>query len=204
MSTDYKQLDPECTFDELKEWSVGFAEWIGNNSLVGHSKASVLITLCVILESIIDNTTNETKNHITKVAFSDAVSDEDRSRLALVMQGMMTDDPSDEQMIAKPSKEELLNINPALGHIFGLLSMVDLSSQVSASLSALKMLVASTMLTDSNKADALGEIGHCMGLDELDSEMRRSIHNHLKGGTTEPLPEATEQDIDDACDNLFG
>lgn len=200
MSTEYKELDPNCTFDELKKWSVSFASWIAERNFIGHSKSSVLITLCVILESLLDNLASETKSHIAEVASSDAMSDEERKRLGSVMNGMLTGERPDDA----PTKEELLEINPALGHIFGLLSMMDVSAECSYKLNTLKGLVATTMLTDSNKADALNELGSIFGLDELDDDTRRQLHNHLKGGTTDPIPEVTDKDIDDACDNLFG
>lgn len=200
MSTEYKELDPNCTFDELKRWSVSFASWIAERSFIGHSKSSVLITLCVILESLLDNFASETKSHIAEVASSDAMSDEERKRLGSVMNGMLTGERPDDA----PTREELLEINPALGHIFGLLSMMDVSAECSYKLNTLKGLVATTMLTDSNKADALNELGSIFGLDKLDDDTRRQLHNHLKGGTTDPIPEVTDKDIDDACDNLFG
>lgn len=197
----YPRLKEDCTFDELKEWSMGFANHIGSSHLDGHTEASVLVTLSVLYEALVGEMLQKSRNLAASIAASDRLSDEDRDRFLRVVSGV---ERGESPAFDHPTKEELLEVDPALGAAFGILALMDAQGEAFGRVNVLKMLMATTMLSDSEKANSLHEIGECFGFDELSDEQKRELRNHLKAGTTDPLPIPTENDVDDACDSLFG
>lgn len=184
-------LEDDCTLDDVKQFSCDLATEL-SDGFDGYAMPSVAIGCAHFLEAVVTGLEEEAANRIedhVKGLPPDALVEAVGLLKSVVKDG-------------KPVPT-IDSVSSDTGQLMGILSMLRLLHSVRSKLHELKVVLATTVLPYSHRADSLGELTDLLDLEVSDAE-KHAMRNRLKGGSNSPVDVKSGKELNDLCDDLFG
>lgn len=196
--TKHEELKDDPSLQDVKDWSSSFAQKLAE-SFLGHRRAGVMVVVSVLYEVLAKVMQDECQESLVELLHSGELGEEESLKLAKIMAGLATGRP-----VEFPDMSEAYKMSDAFGSCLAQVAMTKSHVDAIVEVNRLKLMLASTLLSSDEKANCLDELGSVFGYDEMTSEEKRDMRNHLKGGRLDPVEKPSDGDVDDACNKLFG